>query len=91
MSGNMSSPPALWQIADNAQLKFRFWDDECVLYHGASGDTHRLPELVGRLLQQLLQAPATTAALAESINLHEEDVNSALRQMSQLGITVVRA
>jgi len=91
MPGTMRMPPALWQIADNAQLKFRFWDDECVLYHGASGDTHRLPELVGRLLQQLLQAPATTAALADSIDLHEEDVESALRQMTQLGIAVVRA
>lgn len=87
----MSTPPALWQIADNAQLKFRFWDDECVLYHGASGDTHRLPELVGKLLQQLLQAPADTAALADSINLHEEDVVSILHHMSHLGIAVVCA
>lgn len=87
----MSTPPARWQIADNAQLKFRFWDDECVLYHGASGDTHRLPELVGRLLQQLLNAPADVPTLADSINLHEEDVESALRQMAQLGIAVIHA
>jgi PqqD family protein of HPr-rel-A system len=91
MSGNLSTPATRWQIAENAQLKFRFWDDECVLYHGASGDTHRLPELVGRLLQQLMRVPADMDSLADSINLHKDDVESTLHQMAQLGIAVTHS
>lgn len=91
MPGNISTPATRWQIAENAQLKFRFWDEECVLYHGASGDTHRLPQLVGHLLQQLVQAPADIGSLADSINLHEDDVESVLHQMAQLGIAVIHS
>lgn len=91
MHANMNTPPILWQIAANAQLKFSFWDEECVLYHGASGDTHRMPELVGRLLQRLEQEPADIATLSEQINLHDDDVSNALHQMAQLGIAAIRA
>lgn len=83
----MDTRSALWRIAPEAQLRLRFWDDECVLYHGASGDTHRLPDLVGRLLEQLLRAPASVADLAEAINLHEQDVESSLQELARLGIT----
>ncbi|WP_326533774.1 HPr-rel-A system PqqD family peptide chaperone [Pseudorhodoferax sp.] len=77
---------ACWQISADAQLQFRFWGDECVLYHGAAGSTHRVPELVGRLLQCLLQEPATTATLSERVDLDAEDVESSLREMGSLGI-----
>lgn len=76
-----------WAVVPDAQLRLRYWDEECVLYHGSSGDTHRLPELVGRLLEHLLVAPATLFELSEAINLHEEDVATALGDLARLGIT----
>lgn len=83
----MDTSSVLWRVAPDAQLRLRFWDDECVLYHGASGDTHRLPDLVGHLLERLQQAPASVPVLAEAINLHEEDVESSLQELARLGIT----
>jgi PqqD family protein of HPr-rel-A system len=85
----MESTPPAWRIAPDAQLKMRYWDDECVLYHGASGDTHRLTDLVGHMLERMLQSPASIPELAEAINLHEEDVESALNELARLGITEI--
>lgn len=85
----MNAQSDTWRIAEDAQVKFRYWDDECVLYHGASGDTHRLPDLVGQLLEQLAQCPANIPTLAEAIDLHEEDVENALNQLARLGITEI--
>lgn len=85
----MDATATLWHIADDAQLRLRYWDDECVLYHGAAGNTHRLPDLVGLMLEQLQISPASILALAESINLHEEDVETALHELARLGITEV--
>jgi PqqD family protein of HPr-rel-A system len=84
---NISS--ATWRVASDAQLRLHYWDDECVLYHGASGDTHRLPELVGKLLEYLMQSPSTIPALSEAIDLHEEDVETALNELARLGITEI--
>lgn len=75
-----------WQIPADAGLQLRFWDDECVMYHGAAGNTHRVPELVGRLLECLLVQPDTTAALSERVDLDADDVQSSLREMCALGV-----
>lgn len=78
---------ARWRIAPDARLQFRYWDDECVLYHGAAGNTHRVPELVGRLLEHLQSGTvATTAALSEGVDLDAGDVQSSLMEMCSLGI-----
>jgi PqqD family protein of HPr-rel-A system len=88
-SKNLKADHVVWRIADDAQLKFRYWDDECVLYHGASGDTHRLPEVIGKMLEHLMQAAASISALSISIDLHEDDVKVALDKLAGLGITQV--
>ncbi|MFT3720048.1 HPr-rel-A system PqqD family peptide chaperone [Pseudorhodoferax sp.] len=76
-----------WQIDADAQLKLRFWEDECIVYHGAAGDTHRVPGLVGSMLQCLMQGEAwTAAALSEGIDLHIDDVHTSLTSMHRLGI-----
>jgi len=85
----MEPTPHAWRIAPDAQLKLRYWDDECVLYHGASGDTHRLEDLVGHMLERMLQSPASIPELAEAIDLHTEDVESALNELARLGITEI--
>lgn len=75
-----------WRVAPEAGLRLRFWADECVLLHGASGATHRLPEPVGRLLERLLAAPASAPELSEALDLHEDDVARALEELAVLGI-----
>lgn len=76
-----------WRVAANADLHLRYWDEECVLFHGASGDTHRLPALVGRLLERLMLGSAPVAILSADVDLHEDDVTQALQQLAQRGIT----
>ena len=75
-----------WKLAADAALRLRYWDDECVLFHGASGDTHRLPAAVGRLIEHLAEAPAAVAELSEVIDLHEDDVALSLAELGRLGI-----
>lgn len=81
------STDSLWRVPQDAGLRLRFWDDECVLLHGASGATHRLPAAVGRLLERLLAGPASVAELSEAIDLHADDVSGALTELASLGIT----
>jgi PqqD family protein of HPr-rel-A system len=88
-SENINTDSIVWRIADDAQLQLRYWDDECVLYHGASGNTHRLPELIGQMLEQLMHSAASITTLSESIDLHEDDVKNALHELAGLGITQV--
>ena len=76
----------VWRVASDAALRLRYWDGECVLFHGAAGDTHRLPELVGRLVEQVARSPATVRALSEAIDLHEDDVRESLAELQRLGI-----
>ena len=81
-----------WRISPDAALLFRYWGDgECVLYHGASGDTHRIPDIAGKLLEYLVQRPASTPEASEAIDLHEDDVAMTLDEMRKLGVTEVIA
>lgn len=76
-----------WRLAADAGLRLRFWDDECVLFHGAAGDTHRMPGLAGHLLQHLQRGAADRVGIADAIDLHEDDVASLLEELDRLGIT----
>ncbi|MEO8249861.1 MAG: HPr-rel-A system PqqD family peptide chaperone [Burkholderiales bacterium] len=79
--------PARWQVPADAALTLRYWDGECVLFHGAAGDTHRLPEAVGQLLQRLQQVPAAAASeLSAAVDLDEQDVELSLAELSRRGI-----
>ncbi len=75
-----------WQVHPDARLRIRYWGEECVLYHGAAGNTHRLPEPVGQMLEALQTGPATVAELSERIDLHLADVEDSLQEMRRLGI-----
>lgn len=69
----------------------RFWDDECVLHHGASGNTHLLQRWVGELVQALLQADATASQLAERLDLDFVDVERSLREIAGIGVAEPQA
>lgn len=80
-----------WRIAPGAELRLRFWGDECVVFHGAAGNTHLLPDVVGTMLQALVHADASAERLSALVDLHVADVRSALLEMSALGIAELAA
>ncbi|WP_189690648.1 HPr-rel-A system PqqD family peptide chaperone [Pseudorhodoferax aquiterrae] len=77
-----------WHLAVESRLQFRQWDSECVVFHGAAGDTHRVPQAVAQLLQALAGQPDDAQALSERIDLHLDDVQAALEELRRLGIVV---
>lgn len=54
-----------WQIT--APLHFRVWNDEHIVYHTLSGDTHLLGPAAACLLLKLQQTPADTASLGKTL------------------------
>lgn len=80
-----------WRIAPRAELRLRFWGEECVVFHGAAGNTHLLPEVVGRMLQVLVREAASAERLSALVDLHIADVRTSLLEMSALGITELAA
>ena len=63
----LMSLPTHWRIRAGAKLIWRRWpgEDEYVFYHGATGDTHRLSELAGAIMEQALAGPVDSAALMQ--------------------------
>jgi len=51
-----------WRVPPNANLSWRRWpgEHEYLFYHGASGDTHRVSELAGLLMEEILAGNGTT-------------------------------
>lgn len=76
----------LWRVHPDARLLLRHWGEESVVYHGASGSTHRLQQPVGEMLELLQTSRATADEISERVNLERDDVQHALREMMRLGI-----
>lgn len=59
--------PSHWRVPAHSKLTWRRWpdEDEYVFYHGATGDTHRLSELAGVIMEQALAGPVNSAALLQ--------------------------
>jgi PqqD family protein of HPr-rel-A system len=51
-----------WRAATGS-FRWRNWDDEYVLYHEESGDTHRLNPLGARVLQRIAETPIDARTL----------------------------
>lgn len=58
------SIPTHWRVPASAKLTWRRWpgEDEYVFYHGGTGDTHRLSELAGVIMEQALAGPPVDSA-----------------------------
>jgi len=59
----------VWRLLEPADLTWRCWDDEYVVFHPFSGMTHYLDATAGGVFEVLLTRPATvddlTVALAD--------------------------
>jgi PqqD family protein of HPr-rel-A system len=58
----------LWSVPPASVFHWREWDQEFVVYHQQSGDTHRLNRLGARLLTLLIERPRTAAELMAEIS-----------------------
>jgi PqqD family protein of HPr-rel-A system len=57
-----------WRFAADTQLVWRSWgDDEHIVYHTDSGDTHQLNSVAAEVIRALQHQPATTQQLAAHI------------------------
>lgn len=54
-----------WQVAGGKEFLLRSWDDEFVVYNGATGDTHLLGLVAAQVMLKLQQTPMDAARLAE--------------------------
>jgi hypothetical protein len=70
------SPPSHWRVPDGANLAWRRWpgEDEYVFYSGATGDTHRLSELAGLIMEQALAGPVASATLTEWLREQGDEI-----------------
>lgn len=83
--------PTLWRVPTHAALDWRRWPDEneYVFYHGATGNTHRLSDVAGRIMEQALQGPLDIAALLQWLLTHgdlaaESTLDHVLTGLAQL-------
>ena len=87
----MESRSNLWAVQEGADLAFEWWEDECLVHHALSNDTHRIASWTALLLEVLMEMPfATTQALADRCDLAVDEVSEALDSLARLEL-VVRA
>jgi len=53
-----------WRVVPGSTFRWRGWDDEFVLYHDESGDTHRFNAVGARALEALGRSPLPITDLA---------------------------
>jgi PqqD family protein of HPr-rel-A system len=90
------APGTTWRLARGCHLRWRSWeDDEFVVYHVESGDTHLLNSVSAEALRSLEQAPADadelTGRVSQRLEIEPTDtLKSQLRQLlaefDQLGL-----
>lgn len=56
-----------WRIAPDFPIVSRRWDDECLVFHAGSGNTHLLNAVAGAVLTSLDTGPATPEQLVERV------------------------
>ncbi|HHM06184.1 MAG TPA: HPr-rel-A system PqqD family peptide chaperone [Gammaproteobacteria bacterium] len=56
-----------WALSGGATLMFRSWEDETVVYHQQSGDTHALSAVGAECLRLLATAPRTLPDLVAAV------------------------
>jgi PqqD family protein of HPr-rel-A system len=80
------SNPRAWRVNPNHHLSWRTWDDEHVVYHRESGDTHLLNAVAAAALECLAESPATADDLTGHVAAHlgleaDEPLRSRMSQL----------
>jgi len=92
----MSPRDTIWQLT-LGDLQWRGWDDQWVVYHAASGDTHLVDLMGGEVLRALQQAPMDTATVVAQVAASlgvpagqnealREQVERLLQKLEELGL-----
>jgi len=68
--------PCAWRLSPDANLQWRHWDDdETLIYHPPSGDTHCLNPLASATLSRITPAGVATGDLITAV-LKELDLEA---------------
>jgi PqqD family protein of HPr-rel-A system len=87
----VQSTPVLWALVEGADPAIHCWDDECLVHHALSNDTHRITAWAAELLEALdAAAPISSGALANRFGLDGHVVQAALESLARLEL-VTRA
>lgn len=74
-----------WMLTQGADLAIRVWDEDCLVHHALSNDTHRLAAWLVPALRRLGEpAPAGLDELAALMGAEPEEAAGALQQLEQL-------
>lgn len=78
---------ARWRLVAEANVEWRFWDNEYVVHHALSNDTHRLSQFAGRLLSELRQSGSLhTDSLAQGCAAYSDEVAETLAVLEELDL-----
>lgn len=58
-------PETIWQAVEPAELRWRSWEGQSVVFHVGSGDTHLLSPAAAEILQGLAAGPATFDSIVQ--------------------------
>lgn len=85
MTTPASAPPPRWTLTHGAELVIRVWEEDCVVHHVLSNDTHRLAAWLVPALQRLgEQPPAGLHELAELMDVEPDSAADVLQQLEQV-------
>ncbi len=91
----MANASIRWKITPDFELLWHEWDNEYVVYHSGSGDTHLLNFLAAHLLQYLTSHTASMseiiAHLISACQLDVDDdfqdsIENMMKEFSRLGL-----
>ena len=75
----------VWRLPEGAQLLWRSWDDEAVVYNVASQQTHLLDAFSAAALREIEAAPKTDehlcAHLAEALDADNRELSARLAEI----------
>ena len=76
-------------IARDAKVAWHAWDEQTVIHHALSNDTHRLAEPAGALLHILAtDGPQSPESLAHTCTLAPDEFDSVVDALIELNLVV---
>jgi PqqD family protein of HPr-rel-A system len=81
-----------WSADVNLRQHWRCWDDEVMVFHAGSGDTHCLNTLAAHVLEMLMEHAMTATELKKVLQAGSEgapgaqEIEALLRQFDDLGL-----